>query len=68
MKPGILSLSGAAILMLSTAGVLQAETSIVREFSFDPARVRVERAGEALQVSLPGGMHEFRAGRPDLPS
>jgi hypothetical protein len=67
MKPGILSLTGAAILLLTTAGTLRAANSIEKEFSFDPARIRVTRAGDALRVSLPGAMREFRAGRPDLP-
>src|SRR5881296_3725765 len=67
MKPGLLFLSSAAFLAISSAGPLRADTAIEREFSFDPARIRIERAGGTLQVSVPGGMREFRPGRPDLP-
>jgi len=67
MKPGKLRLLSAALLSISVSGPLRAESAIEREFSFDPAQVRVVRADGALQVSIPGAMHEFRAGRPDLP-
>ena len=67
MKPAYLCLSCAAFLMISSAGVAGAQSAIEREFSFDPARVRIERTAGALQVSVPGAMREFRSGRPDLP-
>ena len=65
MKPGILFALAAAT--LCTAGPLMAATSLEREFTFDPARVRIEPAGETVQVQVPGTMREFRAGMPDLP-
>jgi hypothetical protein len=67
MKPASLRLLCVALLSLSVAGPLRAGTILEREFSFDPASVRVGRADGALQVSIPGAMREFRAGRPDLP-
>src|SRR5262245_49388697 len=67
MKPAFLCHSGAAFLMITLAGAVRAQSAIEREFTFDPARVRVERAGGTLQVSVPAAMREFRSGRPDLP-
>jgi hypothetical protein len=67
MKPGSRSLLGATLLLFTVVGPTWADVTLEREFSLDPARVRIEQAGGSLRVSLPGGMREFRPGRPDLP-
>src|SRR5262245_59024000 len=67
MRPGNLRLLGAVLLLVSGGRTARAETFLEREFSLDPARVRVVRGGGLRQVSVPEGMPEFRAGRPDLP-
>src|SRR5437870_1297264 len=65
MKPGHIRLLG--VVLFLAARPARAETFLEREFSMDPARVRIAHTGEALQVSVPGAMPEFRPGRPDLP-
>ncbi|HEY2953796.1 MAG TPA: C25 family cysteine peptidase [Candidatus Eisenbacteria bacterium] len=67
MTPRTFALLGVSLLAAATASPLAAQTTIEREFSFDPSRVKIERAGSTVQVAVPGAAREFRPGMPDLP-
>src|SRR2546427_364463 len=68
MKPGHIRLLG--VVLFLAARPARAETFLEREFSMDPARVRIAHTGQALQVSVPlvsrgRGRWDAASGRPE---
>ncbi|MBI5710352.1 MAG: VCBS repeat-containing protein [Candidatus Eisenbacteria bacterium] len=59
---------GAGLLASVLVGVAPAATTLEREFRYGPERFALVRLADGTTaVEMPGAIHEFTAGRPDLP-